>query len=26
VAEGLAVLSSVRPWREAALIDAALRN
>jgi len=25
-AEGLAVLSSVRPWREAALIDAALRN
>ena len=25
-AEGLAVLSSVRPWREAALIDATLRN
>jgi len=26
VAEGLAVLSSVRPWRDAALVDAALRR
>jgi para-aminobenzoate synthetase/4-amino-4-deoxychorismate lyase len=26
VADGLAVLSSVRPWRDAALIDAALRR
>ncbi len=26
VAEGLAVVSSVRPWRDAALIDAALQR